>query len=89
MIEKTLTIINNLGLHARASSKLVELANKFTANIVIQKGARQANAKSIMTVMMLAANKGSVITLTAAGIDEELAIAAISELINQKFGEQD
>jgi phosphocarrier protein len=89
MIEKTLMIINNLGLHARASSKLVELANKFTANIVIQKGTRQANAKSIMTVMMLAANKGSVITLTAEGIDEELAIAAISELINQKFGEQD
>jgi phosphocarrier protein HPr len=89
VIDKTLIIVNKLGLHARASSKLVGLANKFTANIIIEKDNKKANAKSIMTVMMLAANKSSTIKLTADGIDEVAAIEALSNLINSKFGEED
>ena len=87
MLSKKIEIVNKLGLHARASSKLVELANKFSATITIQREVRMANAKSIMTVMMLAANKGTEITITTDGADEELAMTAITDLINNKFGE--
>ena len=89
MISITIEIINKLGLHARASSKLVMLASKFSSNITIAKDNKSANAKSLMTVMMLAANRGSTVTLTAEGIDEEQAIKEISDLINSKFGESE
>ena len=82
-----ITIINKLGLHARASSKLVMLANQFSSSITISKGNKSANAKSLMTVMMLAANNGSSVTITADGEDAELALAELSALINNKFGE--
>lgn len=83
----TLKIINKLGLHARASSKLVMLANQFNADITISKDNKSANAKSLMTVMMLAANNGSTVTITADGEDAELALTELSALINNKFGE--
>ena len=83
----TVSIINKLGLHARASSKLVMLANQFNANITISKDRKSANAKSLMTVMMLAANNGSTVIITADGTDEELAVTQLTELINNKFGE--
>lgn len=87
MVSETIVIINKLGLHARASSKLVMLASKFNSDIKITKDSRSASAKSLMTVMMLAANKGSQITIEATGDDEEAALKEIIELFNNRFGE--
>jgi phosphocarrier protein HPr len=89
MLNKEVKIINKLGLHARASAKLVELANKFESNIWLDKDGKKANAKSIMIVMMLAASYGSSLTITVDGADEAEALIAIEELINNKFGELD
>jgi phosphocarrier protein HPr len=87
VITQKIEIINKLGLHARASSKLVSLANSFAANLTIIKDNKTANLKSIMGVMMLAVSKGTEITLTADGDDESAAITALVNLINDKFGE--
>ena len=87
MIETRLTIINKLGLHARAAAKLVTLANQFNANIRINKDGREVDGKSIMSVMMLAASKGTDVELIADGPDEEQAVEALVELINDYFGE--
>lgn len=89
MLNKKVEIINKLGLHARASSKLVELANKFDSEIWLEKDNKKANAKSIMTVMMLAASKGSIVTITTTGTDEDEAMDEIITLIANKFGEQE
>ncbi len=80
-------IINKLGLHARASTKLTQMASKFTSEIWIERNGRRVNAKSIMGVMMLAASKGSVVTLEAQGTDAEEAIQALVQLIQDRFGE--
>lgn len=81
-------IINNkLGLHARASSKLVELAIQFDSEIFLERSGRYANAKSLMSVMMLAANKGSTILISTDGNDEDEAMQQILELFANKFGE--
>ena len=87
MIKEEITIINKLGLHARASTKLTQTASQFASEIHIERNGRQVNAKSIMGVMMLAAAKGSVISLEASGADESEAIAALKYLINDYFGE--
>jgi phosphocarrier protein HPr len=87
MIKLDIEIINKLGLHARASSKLTQTASQFKSEIWIEKNERKVNAKSIMGVMMLAAGKGSVIGLQADGADEAEAIAALVALINDYFGE--
>ena len=87
MIKKEIEIINKLGLHARASSKLTQTASQFSSEIWIEKNGRRVNAKSIMGVMMLAAAKGSVVTLEADGKDEDKAIAELQALINDYFGE--
>ncbi len=87
MITKTIEIINKLGLHARASSKLVMLAGKFNSDITITKDNKSANCKSLMSVMMLAANRGSSVVLSANGSDEGEAITELEALINSKFGE--
>jgi phosphocarrier protein HPr len=87
MISQEIEIINKLGLHARASTKLTQLASKFTSDIWIARNDRKVNAKSIMGVMMLAAAKGSVITLEANGADEQEAIDQICALITNFFGE--
>ncbi len=80
-------IVNKLGLHARASAKLTQLASNFAADVWVSRGERRVNAKSIMGVMMLAAGKGSRITIEADGPDAEAAIAAMLKLIAEKFGE--
>lgn len=80
-------IINKLGLHARASTKLTQTASKFSSEIWITRNGRRVNAKSIMGVMMLAAAKGSFITLEASGADEQAAIEALTALIADYFGE--
>ena len=87
MIKQDIIIINKLGLHARASTKLTQTASQFAAEIWIERNGRKVNAKSIMGVMMLAAAKGSTITLEASGEDEMAAMAALEALINNYFGE--
>lgn len=87
MIKQEMTIINKLGLHARASTKLTQTASQFASEIWIERNGRKVNAKSIMGVMMLAAAKGSVVSVEANGADEGLAIDALQHLINDYFGE--
>ncbi len=87
MISTQLEIINKLGLHARASTKLTQTASRFNSEIWVERNGRRVNAKSIMGVMMLAAAKGSIVTLEANGEDEALAIEALCALINDYFGE--
>jgi len=81
------TIVNKLGLHARASAKLTQLASGFQSDIHLSRNGRRVNAKSIMGVMMLAAGKGSSISIEAEGADADAALAAIGALITDKFGE--
>jgi len=80
-------IINKLGLHARASAKITQLAGSFKSEVWMEKGTRRINAKSIMGVMMLAAGKGSQVVVETDGEDEQAALAAILKLIADKFGE--
>lgn len=87
MIKQEMTIINKLGLHARASTKLTQTASQFASEIWIERNGRKVNAKSIMGVMMLAAAKGSVVSIEANGTDEGLAIDALQHLIDDYFGE--
>jgi phosphocarrier protein HPr len=87
MIEKQITIVNKLGLHARAAAKFVSLASTFKSDIELSRDGRTVNGKSIMGVMMLAASRGSTVTLKANGIDETEALQRIESLILDKFGE--
>ena len=87
MIKKSITISNKLGLHARASAKLTQLASRFQSAVWITKGTRRVNAKSIMGVMMLAAGIGSAVELETDGADEADAMAALERLFADKFGE--
>jgi len=87
MPSRTFTIINKLGLHARAAAKLVSAAGGFRSSIQVEKDGQTVNAKSIMGVMMLAAAKGSEVTVHAEGDDADAALDAIETLINERFGE--
>lgn len=87
MIKATLTISNKLGLHARASAKLTKLATTFKSEVFMSRNERRVNAKSIMGVMMLAAGRGSTITVETIGADENDALQAILALIADRFGE--
>lgn len=87
MLSKTILIVNKLGLHARASAKLTQLASEFPCEITLQRKGRKINAKSIMGVMMLAAGMGSEVILETSGEKEQEAMDAIEGLINNKFGE--
>jgi phosphocarrier protein len=80
-------IVNKLGLHARAAAKLTHLASGFQSEIWISRSGRRVNAKSIMGVMMLAAGQGSTVALEAEGTDAEAALAALTKLIAERFGE--
>ena len=80
-------IVNKLGLHARASAKLTQLAGSFKCEVWMEKGPRRINAKSIMGVMMLAAGKGSQVVVETDGADEQEAMTALLALIADKFGE--
>ena len=80
-------IVNKLGLHARASAKLTQTAGQFTAEVWLSRNGRRVNAKSIMGVMMLAAGKGSTVTVETDGSDADAALAAILKLIAGRFGE--
>ena len=87
MLQKTITISNKLGLHARASAKLTKLAGSFRCEVSMTRNDRRVNAKSIMGVMMLAAGLGAEVEIETDGPDEQQAMDAIVALINDKFGE--
>lgn len=82
-------LVNRLGLHARAASKLVQSASQFDSQVWLSHGDRRVNAKSIMGVLLLAAPCGSRLTLEAEGADEQAAVTAISELVADRFGESE
>jgi phosphocarrier protein HPr len=87
MLQQEAEIINKLGLHARASAKLTQLAAKFESEIWLSRNGKRVNAKSIMGVMMLAAAKGTTVDIETSGPDEEEAMKALTELIADCFGE--
>ena len=87
MQKREIKISNKLGLHARASAKLTQVASKFESAVWISRNGRRVNAKSIMGVMMLAAGKGTLVVLEADGADAEAALAALVKLIADKFDE--
>jgi len=87
MIQRTATISNKLGLHARASAKLTKLAGSFACDVWLSRDGRRVNAKSIMGVMMLAAGLGSTVEVQTDGPDERAAMDALIALIDDKFGE--
>jgi phosphocarrier protein len=87
MIKTSATISNKLGLHARASAKLTQLAGSFSCEVWMSRGERRVNAKSIMGVMMLAAGLGSTVDIETQGAQEQEAMDALLALINDKFGE--
>lgn len=87
MAEQELTISNKLGLHARASAKLVQLASRYKSSVFISARGREVNAKSIMGLMLLAAPKGTQIKLRTEGEDADAALAAAVDLFERKFDE--
>ena len=87
MPQREIEIVNKLGLHARASAKLTQLASRFQSDVHIARSGRRVNAKSIMGVMMLAADKGSKFTLETRVPDEEEAMSALCALVADCFGE--
>jgi phosphocarrier protein len=89
MIKQNITIINKLGLHARAASKLVNCASQFESEVFIGRDGNRVNAKSIMGVMMLAASKGVELELEVDGNDEQSCQQALVELIGNRFGESE
>jgi phosphocarrier protein len=88
VIERELTIVNKLGLHARAAGALVKLASTFASEITVEKGGVKVNAKSIMGLLMLAASMGSTVRMTVQGDDEKEAAAAVEGLVTGKFNEE-
>ena len=89
MQTQTITIINKLGLHARAAAKLVTLASQYQCKIELQRNQRTVNGKSIMAVMLLAASKGTELEVRTDGEDEAVAMDSILELINNRFDESE
>jgi phosphocarrier protein HPr len=89
MLRREIEIVNKLGLHARASAKLTQLAASFDSEVQVERAGRKVNAKSIMGVMMLAAGKGAKIVVEIAGPDESQAMEAICALVAGCFGEEE
>ena len=87
MTSAPVTIVNELGLHARAATRLVNCASGFKSEVFVVKGSRRINAKSIMGVLTLAASTGTELVIEADGADEEAALDAVIRLINDRFGE--
>ncbi len=89
MVRRDVTIINKLGLHARAAAKLVTLAAGFKADVRLRRDDREVDAKSIMGVMMLAAGKGTRLEVTASGPDAQVAVERLQQLVMDRFGESE
>jgi phosphocarrier protein len=88
VIRRDFTISNSLGLHARPSAQLTQVASRYQSEVWISRNGRRVNAKSIMGVMMLAAGKGSIVTVDVEGPDEQAALDAVGALIVSGFGEE-
>jgi phosphocarrier protein len=88
MAERTVTIVNKNGVHARPAAEIVKTAGRFASNITIVRDELEVNGKSIMGVMMLAAECGSAVTLRATGTDAEEAVEALAQLVASRFGEK-
>lgn len=86
-VSETFEIVNELGLHARAATRLVKMAAEFDAEVVLEKDGQRANAKSIMGVLLLCGQRGSKVTVIATGPDAARAVTALGELIAARFGE--
>lgn len=86
--ERTVQVLNQYGLHARPAAEFVKLANRFECEIWVRKEETEVNGKSIMGVMMLAAECGTAITIRAAGADAEVAVSALAALVERRFGEE-
>jgi len=89
MICENLLVLNKLGMHARASAKFVQLASQYTCEITLERNNQSVNGKSIMGIMMLAASKGTELRICADGIDETDAISSLTDLVNDRFGEEE
>jgi phosphocarrier protein HPr len=87
MTSESVTVVNQLGMHARAAAKFVHLATKFQARVRVARDRREMDGKSIMGILLLAAARGSVITVSADGADEGEAVRALVELVQSGFGE--
>ena len=88
MISQTVTVVNQLGLHARAAAKFVHLATRFESQIRVQRDTKVMDGKSIMGILLLAAARGTAITVMATGPDEQAAVDALVELVQSGFGEE-
>ncbi len=87
MMTESVTIVNQLGLHARAAARFVQLAGRFRSKVRVTRDGRQVDGKSIMGILLLAAAKGAVITISAEGIDEADALQSLAALVRTGFGE--
>jgi phosphocarrier protein HPr len=88
MTSRTVTVVNQLGLHARAAAKFVHLATRFDAQIRVIRDTKVMDGKSIMGILLLAAARGTAITVEAAGVDEQAAVDALVQLVESGFGEE-
>lgn len=88
MMTETVTIVNQLGLHARAAARFVQLAGRFRSKVRVTRDGRQVDGKSIMGILLLAAARGAVITISADGIDEADALSSLAALVKTGFGEE-
>jgi phosphocarrier protein len=88
LVEREIPVTNKLGLHARPAAMLVQAASKFRSEIRLKKDDVEANAKSILSVMMLAAEAGSLVTIKAEGEDEQQAVETLTKMFEEKFGEE-
>jgi phosphocarrier protein len=89
MISRTVTVVNRLGMHARAAAKFVHVATRFEAQVRVARDTREMDGKSIMGILLLAAARGSALTISAEGTDERDAVDALTALVASGFGEQD
>jgi phosphocarrier protein len=88
MTTRSVTVVNQLGMHARAAARFVHLATRFDSHIRVGRNAKVMDGKSIMGILLLAAARGTTITISAEGSDEEAAVAALSGLVESGFGEE-
>jgi phosphocarrier protein len=89
LVQRTVEIVNRAGMHARPAAELVKLAGRFTADVRLEKDGLEVNGKSIMGVLMLAAERGSLLRISACGVDAEDAVAALAELVGRGFDDLD